>query len=452
MDLSKDNQYIVTIGAETENQTVSLWDWTNEQETGPIVSMQIRAGLSQSNPMHWIKFNPDDPFEIATNSGKRLLFLSWSLGVSKFEYYSPSISKGDYNSKGSYNAAYTKTVFIPGTEMAVTGTESGDILVFDRSLIIEGIGEQNEKRIIKIVTLNQKQTPITQLMTYDEYLVVGNSDGTIRFYDFCFKVVAWFEDLNLSTIKSISFCKKAPVDARGETNQDQKSGSFKCSDFIVSDSSAMVVQLKSQFFEAIDSSKKKGTTLMHGLKSSISAIAVHPTRTLLAIAGGEGFIILWDYVKKGDPIVHQYEQYTRDASKPVDVTAGGKKGANEKEERELNKIFTTMEFTPDGTELLVGQRDGKIQVIDPTSGKYKKLTQPLKVSEEKSPAIKHLVVSEDGSYFATSDAHRGVCLFKKDFVIGQGDKEKEWIFNGKILSHEIEITGLCFGQSLDEND
>jgi len=102
--------------------------------------------------------------------------------------------------------------------MAVTGTESGDILVFDRSLIIEGIGEQNEKRIIKIVTLNQKQTPITQLMTYDEYLVVGNSDGTIRFYDFCFKVVAWFEDLNLSTIKSISFCKKVPVDARGETN------------------------------------------------------------------------------------------------------------------------------------------------------------------------------------------------------------------------------------------
>lgn len=101
--------------------------------------------------MHWIKFNPDNPFEIATNSGKRLLFLSWSLGISKFEYYSPSISKGDYNSKGSYNAAYTKTVFIPGSEMAVTGTESGDILVFDRSLIIEGIGEQNEKESSRLL-------------------------------------------------------------------------------------------------------------------------------------------------------------------------------------------------------------------------------------------------------------------------------------------------------------
>jgi WD40 repeat protein len=136
----------------------------------------------------------------------------------------------------------------------------------------------------------------------------------------------------------------------------------------------------------------------------------------------------------------------------VEVSSGGKKGATEKEERDVNKIFTTMEFTPDGTELLVGQRDGKIQVIEPTSGKYKKLAQPLKVSEEKSPAIKHLVVSEDGLYFATSDANKGVCLFKKDHVIGQPDKEPEWIFTGKILSHEIEITGLCFGQSIDEND
>jgi hypothetical protein len=32
MDLSTDNQYIVTIGAEPELQTISLWDWTNQAE------------------------------------------------------------------------------------------------------------------------------------------------------------------------------------------------------------------------------------------------------------------------------------------------------------------------------------------------------------------------------------------------------------------------------------
>ena len=131
----------------------------------------------------------------------------------------------------------------------------------------------------------------------------------------------------------------------------------------------MVVELRSKIFEAIESSKDKGTTLMHGLKSSISAIAVHPKKSILAIAGAEGFIILWDYIKKGDPIAHQYEQYNPKDSKAIDSKG---KGA---QDSDLNKIFTVMEFTPDGNELLVGQRDGKIQVVDPISGQYKKLTQ-----------------------------------------------------------------------------
>lgn len=181
MDLSNDNQYIVTIGAETELQTISLWDWTNQAENGPIVSMIIKPTLSQSVPMHWIKFNPDKNQEIAMNSKKRIIFLSWKHDVSKFEYYSPASLPGE-NSKGQPEEK-TKTVFIPKTEVAVTGTNMGDILVFDRSLIIEGIGEADQKRLIKIVKLTQSS--IEQLMTVDDkYLVVGNSDGNIRFYDF----------------------------------------------------------------------------------------------------------------------------------------------------------------------------------------------------------------------------------------------------------------------------
>ena len=42
----------------------------------------------------------------------------------------------------------------------------------------------------------------------DKYLVVGNSDGNIRFYDQKFKVAAWFENLNTTSIKSISFSTK----------------------------------------------------------------------------------------------------------------------------------------------------------------------------------------------------------------------------------------------------
>jgi len=44
------------------------------------------------------------------------------------------------------------------------------------------------------------------------------------------------------------------------------------------------------------------------------------------------------------------------------------------------KAITVMEFTPDGTELLVGRRDGMIKVVDPLTGHYKRLVEDLKVS------------------------------------------------------------------------
>jgi WD40 repeat protein len=41
LDLSMDNQYLVTLGND-EPQTISLWDWTNTKEDGPIVSLQFK--------------------------------------------------------------------------------------------------------------------------------------------------------------------------------------------------------------------------------------------------------------------------------------------------------------------------------------------------------------------------------------------------------------------------
>jgi hypothetical protein len=70
--------------------------------------------------------------------------------------------------------------------------------------------------------------------------------------------------------------------------------------------------LQSTIFEEIEPAKKKGHTIFHGLKSSISGIAVHPKKTILAIAGAEGFFLLWDYMKKGDPIFHNYENLSKD--------------------------------------------------------------------------------------------------------------------------------------------
>ena len=277
------------------------------------------------------------------------MFLNWEAGVSQFQYYSPKIEKKDFADGKSSQADFTKTVFIPNTEMAVTGTSTGAILVWNKSLIIEGIGEQNEKRLIKIVGLSNNVSINNLTTVHDKYLVCGNSDGTIRFYDFYFKIVAWFEDMYFSTIKSISFSKTDPkpaTDAQTDDNEEP----FMCSDFLVADESALICMLQSSLFEEIEPSRKKGFTIFSGIPSAISTISVHPTQSVLAIAGAEGFVLLWDYLKRGDP-TSNYEFFRKEDAK----------GAG-------TKIFTAIQFTPDGTEILVATYNGEIKIMDALTG------------------------------------------------------------------------------------
>ena len=157
---------------------------------------------------HWIKFNPMDPHELACNGKNRVLFMKWTYQSETFQYYGASVGKDNSAQKED---AYTKTIFLPGTEKAVTGTANGEILVWEVSKIKTGIGQIGEKKLEKIVQLNIDQSAINILLTVDNYLVCGNADGTIRFYDVFFKAEAWFEDQNLSSVKSISFSRKHPI-------------------------------------------------------------------------------------------------------------------------------------------------------------------------------------------------------------------------------------------------
>lgn len=39
---------------------------------------------------------------------------------------------------------------------------------------------------------------------------------------------------------------------------------------------------------------------MNGIRSHVSAVACHPSKSLVALAIGEGYLQLWDYVNKKD--------------------------------------------------------------------------------------------------------------------------------------------------------
>lgn len=54
--------------------------------------------------------------------------------------------------------------------------------------------------------------------------------------------------------------------------------------------------------------------------------------------------------------------------------------------------------------------------MDPNTGFYKKLSQPLKTSENSASEITQMIMSNDGLYFATMDKNCCVSLFKKDHL------------------------------------
>lgn len=95
---------------------------------------------------------------------------------------------------------------------------------------------------------NVVQPSINVLKIEDKFLVVGSSNGCVRFYDNQYRIEAWFEDIDIGSIQTISFSSEATRVSHEENVEEQKdelaSEPFECPDFIVVDDKARVTLLR----------------------------------------------------------------------------------------------------------------------------------------------------------------------------------------------------------------
>ena len=210
MDISPDANFLVTL-SNNMPQTISLWDISNDELNEPIVSSTFID--KEETQQFQVKFNTSNPQEIVTTGYKSVLFFQWEDGQDQFSYYQPWISNQMFSEKDRFGAPLTQSVFLPQSTQAVTATAMGDIMVWDMSKIVDGIAQPNERRLIKVVKLEQDSS-INILAIHENYLVTGDSQGHVKFYDFYFKIVAWFEHLEMSQLMSISFAFTDPEDAK----------------------------------------------------------------------------------------------------------------------------------------------------------------------------------------------------------------------------------------------
>eukprot|EP00435_Cladocopium_sp_Y103_P035182 s1943_g9.t1 len=183
-------------GETADYQSISVWDWPSDHD-GPICT----AAVGTNDVQTCVLFNAWDTHEIATNGKRRVFFWTWDV-EQPFQFYSPALTPRDFKQR---IGDYTQTIFLPDSTQAATGTIDGDVVIWDLSLIVDGLSRPDERRAVKIIKLCP-DISLNVLQVHEKArVVIGTADGAVRFYDYQFRVQAWFEDLLAGSVKSISF-------------------------------------------------------------------------------------------------------------------------------------------------------------------------------------------------------------------------------------------------------
>jgi WD40 repeat protein len=439
--ISDDSMYIATLGEmipELGYQTVYIWKRDSESNE-PVCGLAERTtSKAESFEFHHIVFRGDDPHELALNGNNSVYFMRWKEGQRVFAEFYGATEKG-------HAGRYTMTAFI--RDEAVTATDEGKIVVWGKSVLSQDALKQNHLTAIKIVQVGPPlkkgkdgnpvptlSSTISVLITQGEMIVAGFGDGSVKFYSAELKILMWFEKIDATEIRSISFSlvepENKPAAALGEASKDYYlQDENTCPNFLVADSSGQVMKLKSERHYQPADEQDPPEILLEGFRDSVMCIAAHPGQPILALGVFRGLIQFWNYEKK------EVEGERKDF---VDKSDGP----------------WVMAYTPIDNEnlcLIVGCTDGTLKVIPQGQGKTLQ-EKDLKIKDTRTRGERFLpeqiIITKDGVCMATRDNDFCVSLFK--FEYGANPKNPDvldWHFSGKARTHLLPITSIVFAET-----
>ena len=335
--------------------------------------------------------------------------VSHSLGPAQdgeLTYYAPPIGERDFKQPVG---VLTRSCFIPNTCRAVSVTTDGDVLVWDRVELPEVAS--TDRRATKLLRLHAGAIGFVD--TVGDMIVTGAADGHVRFFDFDFRVLAWFEDLDAGAINHVSFaCQPAALEPRA-------GASLACPDFIVGTGNALVLACQPSMFEALTPDARRGTLLVQGQDAPVHGLAAHPLLPRFAVTGHSGLLQLWDYAEKRLLLLRMFDRL----------------------------LGNCLAFSPNGKLLAIGFTNGDIKVLN---GLTLKQVAAFTVSKE---SVTHLDFSHCSSYLAAASAEHTVSIYRPASGVGaglEGGKE-DWEFVGKHRAHTKPVVSLNFNGTADAN-
>lgn len=379
VDLSADCQYVASLSSATQNgdQELCIWSVVSE-DNNPIQ----RSSVPHGDLFHDVKFNPSNSCQLVTTSATSVHFWDWS--NFSLESYKGKVSKTDL---GFFSGELTSTIFLPESEMGLTATSHGYIIVWETRK--EASRNAIVKAAVKVVRLLECGINLLDV-TSNQYLVLGCADGAVRFYDFFLRLEAWFEDLNAGPVDSLSFSvQDCPY---SYTEAGHPGLKFWVPDFIVGTKRGFVVGVESSIFDDVRKENRRGTLLMQGLSDAVCAISCHPSQPQAALLCKSGVIQVWNYELK---LLMNVREFINPNSDKV--------GQNPKS----GNYTTDIAYHPSGSFLAVAFSTGSIKILAEDT------LQDVQSFTPSIDAVTMLKFSPSGSFLAAVDSQHHILLFRK---------------------------------------
>lgn len=455
-------------------QVLSVWEWP-ANHTSPSITAPVGASHDYQ---HCVRFNPVDVRDIVSNGSKEVIFWNWNEDSIAAFHPPKGISK---LKKAVRNLS--QTTFIPYTTKAVTATTSGHIIAWDYpvSELIQSTGRDAIK-ILKLV-----KSGINLLDTVlDKFIVCGCADGAVRFFDFQFRVVAWFEDIQAGHITSISFADQQTQAQLNQSNSQVSMEEFSVPDFIVGTSDGKILQLDSKTMEHLTADKRRGKLIIQGFDHEIYALDTHPSLPIFVCGSLNGTLQVWDVderkllgsrsFKVGEMSIagHVHEEknpsnsagrgganYTGNNKKELYSTNISAKPVHKDEIANDSCQITCLKFSPKGHLLAIGYSNGFVKLVSSQEASYHadiplfNLAPPLKDVcnfHRNLKSITNIQFSNDNAWFATSDTEGCVAVYRFWHKDEDVEKPMEWIYIGKYRAHYKPIIALFFENGIKVNN
>eukprot|EP01041_Mallomonas_annulata_P010368 gene10368-21631_t len=455
LDISDDALYICALGTpdSSTRQEVAIWAWTRE-----IDQPLLRKSILSEELQYLVRFDPQKQSEFSTTGPKTVCFWNWE--EFHLEGYTGKVSKTDF---GHYSGKFTSTLYLSGTETALTSTDEGFVVVWETqyaTVLLDDPADRLMRTASKVIRL--VECGISMMSVINGYVVVGCADGTVRFYDYSLRLEAWFEDMAAGPVTSVSFAIQSCPYAPGEGGSPGLQ--FWVPDFIVGTSDAFI-KWRARY--------RRGTLLVQGMSDDVSALSSHPSRPLLAVACYNGSLQVWDYEMKLLMNLREFSPRSNNSFGNTKSTDHGKRtGAGTGSVATESGLLRPqcLAFDPSGELLAVGFTSGHVKLLRTDNFEDASSFAPT------PDTVVGLRFSPSAVYLAAYDSSHHVLIFKRHFSPQTDDSKSEYsgagslpnmggggggrnarstgggdpedgtfVYLGRAKAHKAPITGIEFG-------